>query len=124
MAVRLWQAIYDQTDDGRNALITRAGHAVLAHKSRECKVCVNENREGLAAAPEVAIADIARVERELGTGVGGKPRTMFRPAKKMGATGIRQVVRWARSAPGKFTLDDGTGPSGTETGCDGGFCAS
>jgi hypothetical protein len=130
---RLWQPLFAHDEAERNALIVRAGHEVLATKSRECMLCVNTNRIGLRAASEGAVAWVERVERDLGSGIkSGKPKTMFRPARKMGATGIREVVAWAKSAPGRynplqddlFSLDDGTGPSATDTGCDEGFCAS
>lgn len=127
---RLWQPLHAHTTPMRDALILRAGHEVLPHKSKECMLCVNTGREGLLAAPEVAIAWVERVEGDLGYTGAGKPRTMFRPARKMGATGIREVVRWAKAGRGKYQrgqldlLDDGLGPSETKSGCDGGFCSS
>lgn len=128
---RLWQPLHAHTEAQRNALIERAGFEVLPYKSKECMLCVNTGREGLRVAPEIAVAFVERIERELGVGVkSGKPKTMFRPARKMGATGIREVVAWAKADPGKYQpnqpdlLDDGTGPSETDTGCDGGYCAS
>jgi hypothetical protein len=124
----VWQPLYAHTAEMRDALILRAGHAVLPHKSRECMLCVNTGRKGLLAAPEVAVAWVERVEHDLGYTSNGKPRTMFRPARKMGATGIREVVDWAKSARGKYNsaqldlLDDGDGPNASQTGCDGGLC--
>ena len=91
---------------------------------------MNTGRLGLLAAGEADVAWVERVEGDLGHTAKGKPRTMFRPARKMGATGIREVVAWARAPRGRYDpsqgelLDDGTGPSGAATGCDGGFCAS
>jgi len=126
---RLWQPMYAHDTAARDALIINAGAEVLAHKSRECRLCVNTNREGLRVASEADIAWVERVEGDLGHTANGKPRTMFRPARKMGATGIREVVDWAKADPGKYQpdqpdlLDDGTGPSETRTGCDSGFCA-
>lgn len=126
---RLWQPLYAHTEAERNALILRAGHAVLPHKSRECMLCVNTGRAGLLQADEAAVAWVERVEHDLGVGVrSGKPKTMFRPKRKGGATGIREVIAWARSARGKYRrdqldlLDDGLGPTATATGCDAGFC--
>lgn len=127
---RLWQPLHAHSEAERDALIIRAGHAVLPHKSRECRLCVNTGREGLRAATEPDIAWVERVEGDLGHTASGKPRTMFRPARKMGATGIREVVAWAKADRGKYDpnqpdlLDDGTGPSETATGCDAGFCSS
>lgn len=121
---RLRQPLFEHTDERRDALIHRAGHDVLPHKSRECK-CVNAAALDLQQWPEVVIADVERVETNLGFSAEGKPKTMFRPARKLGATGIREVIRWSKAGYGKYRpLDDGTGPSETETGCDGGFCAS
>lgn len=120
----LRQPLYAHDDEARDALIRRAGFEVLPHKSREC-VCVNSNAEDIQQWPEVVIARVEDLEHRLGTSSTGKPRTMFRPARKMGATGIREIVRWAHAGRGKYLpLDDGTGPSATATGCDGGFCAS
>lgn len=131
---RLWQPLHDHDAAARDALIQRAGHEVLPFKSKECMLCVNTGRDGLLTAPEVAVAWVERVEGDLGVGVtSGKPKTMFRPARKMGATGIREVIEWAKAPRGKYQrgrrdlfdlLDDGGGPSETDTGCDGGFCAS
>ena len=43
----------------------------------------------------------------------GNPRVMFRPYRHMGATGIREVVKWAHSSRGEYEP-----PSG----CDSGMC--
>lgn len=122
---RLHQPLFDHSTPERDALIIRAGHEVLPHKSREC-ICVNSNAQDLQEWPEEVIARVERIENLAGVSpTTGKPKTMFRPAKKMGATGIREVIRWANAGRGKYrALDDGTGPTGTATGCDGGFCAS
>jgi hypothetical protein len=124
----VWQPLYAHGEADRNSLITRAGFAVLPHKSRECMLCINTNREGLRRAPEVALAYVEALEAEAGFTHAGKPRTMFRPARKMGATGIREVRAWALAQPGQYRkgeanpLDDGTGPNGEESGCTAGFC--
>ena len=60
---------------------------------------------------EDRIEVIEGIEQRLGLSSKGKPRVMFRPAKKMGATGIREIIRWAQSEPGKYdgglvTIDD------------------
>lgn len=130
-ARRLWQPLYDHDTAARDALILRAGHGVLPYKSRECLLCVNTNRDGLRIASEAAIAWVERVENSIPPSpTSGKPKTMFRPKRKMGATGIREVVQWAKADRGKYRrnqpdlLDDGTGPTATATGCDGGYCAS
>lgn len=126
----LWQPLYAHDTGARDDLIRRAGEEVLPFKSQECMLSVNTGREGLRRAPEVALAWVERVEKNAGFTHSGKPRTMFRPARKMGATGIREVREWALAQPGKYKkggpdiLDDGTGPSGTDTGCAQGFCES
>jgi hypothetical protein len=133
----LRQPLFAHTDEERNALIHRAGHDVLPFKSREC-ACINSGAEEILRWPEETIARIERIETTQGKG-----KTMFRPARKMGATGIREILDWAVAPRGKFKapddgrdaplvdrwgdlldlLDDGTGPSETKTGCDLGFCA-
>lgn len=120
----LRQPLFAHSDSERDLLIRRAGFEVLDHKSREC-VCVNSAAQDLVQWPEVVIATVEDIEARAGLSAAGKPKTMFRPAKKMGATGIREVIRWAHAGRGQYEpLDDGTGPSGPETGCDGGFCLS
>lgn len=120
---RLRQPLFDHTTEERDALIIRAGHEVLPHKSREC-ICVNANAEDLQTWPEEVVATVERIEADLGVSPEtGKPKTMFRPAKKMGATGIREVIRWAKAGRGKFkSLDDGQGPPSSQSGCGAGFC--
>lgn len=105
------------TKEMRDELLKRCGFAPLLHRSRECFPCINENRGGLKNLDEEAIQKVERIEAELGFTSKGKPRTMFRPYRHMGATGIRQIVKWARSRFGKFNPDDGTGAD-----CDGGHC--
>jgi hypothetical protein len=66
---------------------------------------------------EDRIALIENLEKELGFTSKGKPRTMFRPYRHLGATGIREVHRWALSDRGKFKLHIGDGHV-----CDSGMC--
>lgn len=105
----------------RDELIRRTGFDILPHRSMECFPCINSNRADLRmlAEDESRIAYIEGLEAEMGMTSKGKPRTMFRPYRYMGATGIREIVRWAQSAPGKFDIDDGTGG-----GCDSGYCGT
>lgn len=100
----------------RNALIERAGFRVLPHRSKECFPCINDNRSDLQLLDEEAIAKVERIEAEMGVTSKGKPRTMFRPYRHMGATGIREIVRWANSARGQFDPDDGTSGGNCNTG--------
>jgi len=106
----------DFTDDQRDAFIHRAGFEVLPHRSMECAPCINSNKADLRELTEAEIAAIERLETDLGTTSKGKPRTMFRPYRHMGATGIREVVRWAHTDRGQYDPTEGAGN------CDTGFC--
>lgn len=109
----------------RNALVVRAGFEVLPHRSKECSPCINANKTDLRRLEENDIAKVESLESELGLTSLGKPRVMFRPAKKMGALGIREIVAWAKSPPGRyaegqavFELDENHASGG----CDSGLC--
>jgi 3'-phosphoadenosine 5'-phosphosulfate sulfotransferase (PAPS reductase)/FAD synthetase len=118
----MWAPLVDYSEADRNALLARAGVEPLPHRSMECFPCINSNRADLrelAKHPQ-RIAEIEAIERSLGSTSKGKPRTMFRPYRYMGATGIREIVRWAESAPGEFDPDDGTGGGN----CDSGMCGT
>lgn len=118
----IWAPLVAHSHEERDALILRAGFDVLPHRSMECFPCINSNRKDilLLAEDPARVDEIADMEAELGHTKLGKPRTMFRPYHYMGATGIREVVRWAQAGRGKFSLDDGTAPDcGT-----GGFCGT
>lgn len=109
------------TETERDALLARAGVDPLPHRSKECYPCINSNRRDLRllAQDEGRIAKIEALEKDLGFTSKGKPRTMFRPYRHMGATGIRQVVKWALAERGEFNLDDGTGNT-----CESGYCGT
>lgn len=101
--------LVDMTSDERNALLERAGIAPLDHRSDECR-CINSAKKDIRRWDEEDIAEIERIENDMGYTSKGKPRVMFRPNKFRGATGIRQVAEWALSAHGKYeppTNDDG-----------------
>lgn len=117
----IWAPLVRFTENQRNQLLQRAGVEPLPHRSMECFPCINSNRADLLelAKDEDRIAEIEAIETSLGFTSRGKPRTMFRPYRYMGATGIRAIVRWARSKRGKFDLDDGGG-----RGCESGWCGS
>lgn len=114
-----WAPLAEFTTEQRDALLHRAGIEPLPHRSMECFPCVNSNRSDIKmlADDPSRIEKIERLELEMGITSKGKPRTLFRPTRHMGATGIREVVRWAMSDRGKFDLSDGTGKD-----CDSGFC--
>lgn len=116
-----WAPLAAMVEAERDELLARAGFAPLPHRSMECFPCINSNRTDLRvlAKDRPRITQIKRIEGEMGHTKDGKPRTMFRPYRYMGATGIEEIVRWAESAPGEFDLADGTG-----SGCDSGFCGT
>jgi len=114
------------TEAHRDQLIRRAGWEPLPHRSMECFPCINSNRRDLRelALDAARIEHIAGIEQDMGINSKGNPRTMFRPYRYMGATGIKDIVRWAIAEPGKFDpsqpeleLDDGGG-----AGCEAGWC--
>lgn len=106
-------------DADRDKLLRQAGVNPLPHRSMECFPCINSNRRDLQelAQDEERIAKIERIEAEMGITSKGKPRTMFRPYRYMGATGIREIVRWSTAKHGQFNPDDGGGDD-----CTSGYC--
>lgn len=109
----MWAPLVRHLEADRNQLIERAGFDVLPYRSKECSPCINANRADLRMLTPQRIDFIERIEKDLGLTSKGKPRTMFRPYRYMGATGIREVHRWAMSEHGKFT---------PERACDSGYC--
>lgn len=93
--------LVEMTDADRDELIVRAGITPLAHRSDECK-CINAGKDDIRRWDDDDINEIDQIEVEGGFTSKGKPRVMFRPNKKMGATGIRQVREWAHSERGKY----------------------
>jgi 3'-phosphoadenosine 5'-phosphosulfate sulfotransferase (PAPS reductase)/FAD synthetase len=111
----LYCPLVEYTEEQRNQMIHDAGFDMLPHSSMECFPCVCSNRSDfirLAEYPEI-IDKIANIEREMGYTRNGKPRTMFRPYRHMGAIGIRKVVAWALAGRGKWK---------GESYCTSGFC--
>lgn len=107
----LWHPLYAHSDEERNALVVRAGFEITPTRSKECFPCINSNRADLRelAKDEERVAELEKLEKDMGFTSKGKPRTIFRPHLYKGATGIREMIRWAKSERGKFSLDDGTG---------------
>ena len=101
----------DFSEAERDALLTRAGLTPLPHRSMECSPCINSNRQDLQALTPDVIDGVAAVEemmtRDFGLTKNGKPRTLFRPHRHMGAVGIREVVKWAHSPRGKYQPPEG-----------------
>ncbi len=104
------------TEADRNVLLARAGFEPLPHRSEECK-CINSGRADIARWDDADVAEIRRIEGALGYSSKGKPCTMFRPNKFMGASGIDEIVRWAHSPRGQYeTPDERADP------CESGWC--
>lgn len=99
----------------RDALLRRAGFEPLPHRSEECK-CINANRKDIQRWDESDIVEIEGMEAAPLSSK-GKPRTMFRPNKHMGATGIREIVKWAHSPRGEYEPPEEAGEP-----CDSGWC--
>lgn len=124
----------DFTEQERDAVLKRAGVEPLPHRSMECSPCVNSNRADLQALTEDTIERLEALEDEMGTTSKGKPRTLFRPHRHMGAVGIREVVKWAHSPRGKYRppegvvvepdVDEDLPAEKDEFTCNNGFCAS
>lgn len=119
----VWHPIAEFSDASRDEMIGRAGFAVLPHRSDECGICINANRDDLKRAPAEHVDRVAALEAAVG-------RPMFNPENYMGATGIREVVRWANSERGKFKpegyrpdmpLLDGLDPD-PDPGCEDNWC--
>lgn len=110
------QPLVTFTEEDRNALLARAGFEPLPHRSEECK-CINSGRADISRWDAEDIAEIRRIEESLGFSSKGKPCTMFRPNKFMGAVGIDEIVRWAHSPRGKYEPPDEPGEP-----CDSGWC--
>lgn len=102
----VWAPLVRMKEDERNALILRAGFDVLPHRSMECNPCINANRADLRKVPEAKLIYIENLETDMGHTKEGKPRTMFRPYRHQGATGIREVIKWADAERGKYKKDD------------------
>lgn len=100
---------YSEAD--RDALIRRAGVEPLPHRSMECSPCVNSNRADIQAMTDKEVDRVDAVEQTMTTLFGmtanGKPRTLFRPHRHMGAVGIREVKKWAHSPRGKYRPPEG-----------------
>lgn len=94
------------SEETRDEMLRRAGVEPLPHRSMECSPCINSNKRDLQAMSEDDIQKAEDVENamheEFGLTSRGKRRTFFRPARHMGAVGVREVVRWAKSPRGKF----------------------
>lgn len=96
---RVWHPLYRHTDEQRDALLAECYMEPLPHRSMECSPCVNANRADMKLVEESRIQEIVTLEAKVNN-------TMFRPYRHMGATGIREVMRWAHSKRGKYAPSD------------------
>lgn len=105
------------TERERDEFILRAGFEVLPHRSMECYPCVNASKADIAMLDAKRVDYIETVEIKLGVGErSGKKKTMFRPASKKGASGIREVWQWAQTS--NFVAGQ------ADIFCDSGWCGS
>ena len=88
---RVWQPFFNLDQSQRDALLTRAGIAALPHPSQECSPCINSTVMTLRKLTAGDIEKIAELEEEL-------EATLFLPQDCGGASGIRAVVEWAKTA--------------------------
>lgn len=84
----------DWKSGDRDAYLLRAGVEPLPHRSGECR-CINSNKADMRRFTETDVSEIEALEAEIG-------RPLFRPHRHMGATGIKEVIRWANSPRGKY----------------------
>jgi len=132
----------DWTEETRDVFIRRAGVEPLPHRSMECSPCINSNKKDLQALTEDDVVKAEVLEKKMHTLLGltsnGKPRTLFRPHRHMGAVGVREVVKWAHSGRGKYRppvvdpINEILGISADEpdpedlgsSGCEAGWCGT
>lgn len=91
----VWHPLAEVSDADRDAFVACTPFELLPHRSDECAICINGNRADLRRASEDAILRVEALEQSVG-------RPMFKPENYMGATGIREVVQWAKSERGKY----------------------
>lgn len=113
----LWQPLVRHDDAMRDALLHRAGFDVLPHRSLECYPCINANIDDIRLLSEDRIKLIDITEKNLGFTRKGKPRVMFRTARRKGAVGIRAVVQWAAAPRPRDQMEM------FPTQCDSGYCS-
>lgn len=113
----LYQPLVRHTEAQRNELVLRAGLEILPHRSQECYPCINATIDDIRLLNEQRIALIDVTEQELGFTRKGKPRVMFRAAKRKNAVGIRAVVQWASAPRQRDQLD-----LFKHSRCDSGYC--
>lgn len=96
--------LVEHTEKERDFLIEDTEIDLLLHSSMECFPCVNSNRADIRLLSKYPdrINQISKIETDMGLTSKGKPRVMFRPYRHMGATGIKEVVKWGLADRGKY----------------------
>lgn len=93
------------SDMDRDLMQEKTGIDILLHGSLECFPCVNSKRSDfrlLAKYPD-RIDEVEELEKEIAVmAKNGKERYMFRKYRHMGASGIREVVKWGLCDQGKY----------------------
>jgi 3'-phosphoadenosine 5'-phosphosulfate sulfotransferase (PAPS reductase)/FAD synthetase len=120
----------DWTAEQRNAYLAKAGFDPLPHRSMECSPCINSNRADLRALTAEDIERASKLESEIQAEFGptakGKPRTLFRPHRHMGAVGVHEVVKWAQAERGQYEAPEQPAAEpeddAVESGCVSGWC--
>lgn len=115
----LWSPLVRVLQAERDDMIRRAGFEPLPHRSRECFPCINANKGDLRDCTEAEISKVEQLEQALKVYGESPPRVMFNP-NRVGAVGIREIIRWAHSPRGKYRPEETPDP-GTQ-GCDSGVC--
>lgn len=65
------------------------------------------------------VTRIENLESDMGRTARGEPKSLFRPARYGGATGIREIISWAQAEHGQYNKTDSDADN-----CDGGFCGT
>ncbi len=91
---KVWHPLYQHSTAQRDALVEKAGFAVLPHRSLECDPCINSTAADLLRLHRQDIDKTAELEDDLDA-------PMFDPALCGGAEGIRALR--ARLAEGRIT---------------------
>jgi hypothetical protein len=89
---RVWHPLFEQDDLTRNALIHRAGFAVLSHRSLECDPCIHSQIGDLQRLSIDTWQRTAHLEKQV-------QQPFFAPETFGGAQNIEQAVVWAKPQP-------------------------
>jgi len=95
---KIWNPLYAHSDEERNALLTRAGFAVLPHRSKECDPCVNANRSDFLRLSAGSIERVNGLEVEI-------MAPMYNP-HRFGVMGIHGVIVWAKDGRSRPSVED------------------